>query len=101
MTRFLLTVSAFVLMTTGAVHAQSFNCRYAKLPVEVAICEDPELRDMDSRMSRLFYELSPYDRDGEAGPQRRWLARRNDCGYNSDCIYRAYRRRIDQLGSYF
>ena len=72
MLRTLSSLTAMVVLTCSA-HAQSFNCRYAKTPDEVAICGDPRLSQLDERMSRRFFtlrnELSPRQDHhcGEAG----------------------------------
>lgn len=97
--RFLIAV--FVLLV-GSVpaSAQSFNCRYAKLPTEVAICQNHELGRLDQKMASLFYGLPRHLRVELKGSQARWLRRRNACGYNFDCIERAYRRRIRFLSEY-
>ncbi|AXS39416.1 hypothetical protein [Breoghania sp. L-A4] len=95
----LLTVSV-LLLSTGLSAAQSFNCRYAKLPAEVAICQDPELSDLDSRMAALYFSLPPRVRSYESRPQKAWLSRRNRCGYNARCIADAYDDRIYELRNY-
>ena len=33
----------------------SYNCRYAKLPAEVAICDSPELSELDRTMSIIYF----------------------------------------------
>ena len=64
--------------------AQSFNCRYAKTPDEVAICGDPRLSQLDERMSRRFFtlrnELSPPEQIRLDDTQGHWLNRRSSCG---------------------
>ena len=45
---------ALGLVSLGLVssaHAQSFNCRYARTPDEVAICQNGRLSDLDERLS--------------------------------------------------
>src|SRR5215207_3849796 len=39
---------------TAAPVSPSFNCRYARTPVEQAICSDPALAAKDRRMARLY-----------------------------------------------
>lgn len=80
--------------------AQSFNCRYAKLPAEVAICQSAELSALDSQMASLYFALPSGVRDRLEGSQMRWLRQRNACGYNFDCIASAYRERIDFLSEF-
>src|SRR3954471_24122804 len=85
------TVTALVSLTTPS-QAQSFNCRYAKLPAEVAICQNAELRNRDNWLATLYSENR-----GKPGSQQRWLQRRNRCGHNVDCLLSAYSVRIRQL----
>jgi len=35
--------------------AQSFNCRSARFPDELAICQDPELGRLDERVAGLYH----------------------------------------------
>jgi hypothetical protein len=81
----------------------SFDCRYARSPVELAICADPDLADKDRRMA-LLYERAGGSRFGPVDPsQWRWLAARNACRRAGPaleaCISRAYEDRIAELES--
>ena len=93
---------------TGAAQAEgpAFNCRYAKLPVEIAICDSSYLSSLDRRMSRTYYRVmnSQYVKyeNPAFGSQikrdhRRWVARRNACGYDEGCIARRYENYIPEL----
>ncbi|KOR30078.1 hypothetical protein TI03_00445 [Achromatium sp. WMS1] len=93
-------VLAIGLAVSGITDAASFNCRYAKKPAEVAICQNSYLSELDEQMSSLFYDLPRHVRKNLRRSQNRWLHQRNRCGYNEECIGRAYRRRIDTLSSY-
>src|SRR3954471_15044450 len=42
------------LLFVSSAHAQSFNCRYARTPDEVTICEDARLSALDERLSPGF-----------------------------------------------
>src|SRR3954470_14962644 len=72
------------LLLVQSAHAQSFNCRYARAPDEVAICEDARLSRLDERLSSQFFRL----RDSLSGPDRvrldrsenAWLHARHRCG---------------------
>ena len=85
----------------------SFNCRYAKAPDEVAICQDPALADDDLRMSNAYFYLRHLT--GEAGmtdalgalegTQREWLAARSRCGSNPACLHRAYVARLQDFAA--
>ena len=81
----------------------SFNCRYARTPVEQAICTDPALAAKDRRMARL-YERAGGSRFGPVEPtQSAWLATRDACARVAGpalhaCIHEAYDARIAELG---
>src|SRR5215218_5707071 len=89
------------LLLVHPAHAQSFNCRHARAPDEVAICEDARLSRLDERLSSRFFRL----RDSLSGPDRvhldrgedAWLHVRHRCGGDRACIARAYRTRLSQL----
>lgn len=103
MTRHLLFAAAALILLSpaGTASAASFNCNYAKLPAEVAICNSPRLQDMDQQMASLYFRLSNNAPGGMArqirAEQRAWIGRRNACGYDQGCLKRAYRNRINQL----
>jgi uncharacterized protein len=92
------------LLLVSSAHAQSFNCRYARTPDEVTICENPRLSVLDERMSSRFFRL----RDRLYGPDRArldrdqavWLNARQRCGSNPACVAAAYRARIAELSGW-
>jgi uncharacterized protein len=104
MSRTFFGIGAILVMTSVPAGAQSFNCRYAKTPDEVAICSDPRLSQLDERMSRRFFqlrnELSPPQQLRLDETQGGWLARRNSCGSDPGCIEEVYLTRIDQLANW-
>jgi uncharacterized protein len=81
--------------------AQSFNCRYAKTPDEVLICQDPRLSALDQRMSSIFFRrrnrLSGRARADLDAEQAAWLRGRMACGRDAGCIATAYQARIREL----
>ncbi len=93
-----------VLFFAAAAHApawsQSFDCGDADLPAEVAICENPELAELDEEMASLYFSLPSGVRSEITQSQARWLRQRNACGYNFRCIERAYLQRIEFLSEY-
>jgi uncharacterized protein len=100
--RILFALTMLVLMSpAGTASAASFNCNYAQLPAEVAICNSPRLQDMDQQMASLYFRLSNNSPGWMArqirSEQRAWLGGRNACGYDQGCLRRAYRNRINQL----
>lgn len=87
--------------------APSFNCNYARLPSEVAICQSGDLGSLDANMAGQYYSLMndyavPYHaRKSIKREQVSWLKSRNRCGYNFSCIQSAYWGRIDRLGWWY
>lgn len=94
-----------MLCMAGQSQAQSFNCAYAKLPSEVAICQDPGLMAMDGSMASTYFYLQnnllPNDAAALRGDQKAWLASRNSCGYDFNCIANSYRTRGWELCRWF
>jgi uncharacterized protein len=92
-------LAAGVLAPTAAARAQSFNCLYAKLPAEVAICQSSELRRLDYRVSKKYWAWMGTFRSSVAPDlyQRDWLRRRNNCGANTSCLRIAYETRLYEL----
>ena len=88
----------------SSAHAQSFNCRYARTPDEVAICESARLSALDERLSSRFFRL----RDSLYGPDRArldrsqagWLNARQQCGSDRACLGAAYRARLAELAGW-
>jgi hypothetical protein len=84
----------------GPTPNPSFNCRYARSPVERAICADPVLAAKDRRMA-LLYEQAGGSRHGPVDiTQFRWLSARNACGASralEACVERVYDARIAEL----
>jgi uncharacterized protein len=98
--------STAAMTGTASAEGPAFNCRYAKLAVEIAICDSSYLSSLDRRMSRTYYRVMnsqwvKYE-DPALGRRikrthRRWIARRNACGYNEGCIARRYENYIPEL----
>ena len=92
----------------SAAWAQSFNCRNARLPDEVAICQNDELAELDSELAREYFgKLGYYRTKGDwhtvralKETQRDWLRIRHSCGYDADCIRRWMFHRFRELAGY-
>lgn len=97
---FILTV-ALLLISTFSSEAQSFNCRYAKTPAEIAICDFPVLGELDLVMAERYFRIPAYSKSHERRLQAQWLAYRDQCGYNKRCLEEAYRSRIAYLRRYY
>ena len=102
--RFLTVFSGLLSMAfcwAGPVEAQSFNCRYAKKPVEVAICQDGNLGRLDELMAETYFDvisnLSPSKAAIVKAEQSGFLRQRNRCGYNFNCISGSYNIRLREL----
>jgi uncharacterized protein len=85
----------------GPAAAQSFNCNYAKLPTEVAICQDDTLSYDDQLLASEYSHLTN-DAPGWAARQIKseenaWLSERNACGYDTQCIMDQYHWRMQKL----
>jgi uncharacterized protein YecT (DUF1311 family) len=89
----------FKLEPTGP----SFNCNYANAPDEIAICQDPELSNLDRETARLYSEAmnSRFYRGSARASIRRdqaaWLNSRHRCGYDKTCIKDLYDSRGERL----
>jgi uncharacterized protein len=99
------TLAVAILISAVATQARaaSFNCDYAKSPTEVAICQDTDLQALDETMATDYFALTqalPYSARAKLKrSQSSFIARRNSCGYNSDCINSAYESRIARICS--
>jgi uncharacterized protein len=95
------TFVALAITVSGSVAAASFNCRYAKLPTEVSICQNEDLSAFDEEMATYYSYLTSALRGSALrnlkSAQNRFIARRNACGYNAGCISTRYRARIEAL----
>ena len=101
-------IAALLLAQSLPAGAQSFNCRYARKPDEIAICQTPELARLDEVMASQFYHLlERYRRFGDwrtvrllRRTQDAWLRWRHTCGYNVPCIRRRIHHRMRELAGY-
>jgi outer membrane biosynthesis protein TonB len=78
----------------------SFNCRYARTAGEIAVCGNPELAQLDRRMSAQFYSALAVARPGQRAmlqrTRNRFLSYRDSCR-STACIADAYRGRIREI----
>ncbi|RIA56378.1 lysozyme inhibitor LprI family protein [Dichotomicrobium thermohalophilum] len=98
--RFAVAFAVFLGLGASQAAAQSFDCSKARLAAELAVCDSPRLSRLDEEMSALYFGLPYVVRDEIKGAQRRWLRRRNACGYDERCIEEAYLRRIEVLSQF-
>jgi uncharacterized protein YecT (DUF1311 family) len=93
-----------VCSTATVAQSQSFDCRLAKLPDEVAICQDPELGKLDSEMARLFVNYRALLKGSElqalTKDQSAWLSSRRACRSDAQCIRSKYEQRLSYLAAH-
>src|ERR1051325_2405112 len=91
-----------VLLATPAA-AQSFDCRAARQPDELAICQDPDLARLDQQLAMLYRRgvgnLAEEQREQFQRHEVFFLNARRRCGENSHCVAVSYRNRIHELQS--
>ncbi len=92
---------AFWMIASSSANGQSFNCRNARLPDEILICQDSDLSHLDEPMASTYFEvrnqLDGLDRPKFERSQVTWLKERQVCGRDRDCLERIYLARIAQL----
>jgi uncharacterized protein len=97
-------IAVAIVLAMSPANAASFNCKFAKLPAEIAICSDPTLGAEDEELARQFsplLEVAAADavktiKKEEAA----WLVSRNACGSDRQCILGRYRERLQRLGEW-
>lgn len=93
-----LAVIVMAVIWPALTSAQSFNCRYAKTPDEVVICENPALSLLDTQMASWYSASRSGPARGQVETeQRAWLQYRRSCGSDLTCLKQAYEDRIDAL----
>jgi len=94
----LLAVVALGIGPYGAAEAAAFNCAQASGCMEKVICATPQLSQLDSRMSSLYFRLQSYaNRRGAnrlLSSQIAWLSERDTCGCDANCLVTMYESRI-------
>lgn len=80
-------------------HAAGFDCRKAASAAEKAICADATLSKMDDDLAGAWQKARATATDPTAlmQQQRDWLALRNACGANKECLRSSYRLRLQAL----
>lgn len=104
MKRVILAFGSLVLLgglgAPGTAWSKPDWCPNAKTDVEILICSDQDLSDLDVRMTTLYLRLTRGD-SGAAGEirsqQASWRGSRDACGARSSCLLERYKERIRQL----
>ncbi|KRF02074.1 hypothetical protein ASG87_11355 [Frateuria sp. Soil773] len=80
-------------------HAAGFDCRKAAGAAEKTICADATLSKLDAELSGAWQKARAVAADPAAATrrQRAWLALRDACGDNKECLRSAYRERLQAL----
>ena len=94
--------AALACLPAGAAEAASFNCSHAFLPAEEAVCDNPNLSQLDEKTAGMYFLIV-----GSSPPQttltevkasqKKLVATRNACGANVDCLVDAYTSQIMYL----
>jgi uncharacterized protein len=89
------TVLALTCLAAGGAQAASFNCAHAFLPAEETICGDANLNKLDEKTAGMYFLIV-----GSGAPQAtisqvkasqsKFIAQRNACGTDVDCLVDAY-----------
>ena len=90
-----------LLPVMSVADAASFDCRRAKAPDERAICADPILGNLDSRLAGLLDLDEGTVAMGQRGDmqdtQTGWLSTRARCGPDRACLHARYEVRLKQV----
>ncbi|WP_407150436.1 lysozyme inhibitor LprI family protein [Bradyrhizobium sp. ORS 86] len=85
-------------------HAASYSaldCAKASTAAETTICKSYALGQDEARVATLFGVLTSLVAMGQRSDlvdtQRRWIASRERCGSNAECLSRVYATRINEL----
>lgn len=94
-----LSIGCLIAMAPVAGVAASFDCSKNLTPMESLICSDNSLSQLDEKMSKAYSAALARSSDKAAlrREQREWIARRDPCGANRDCLEGAYKTRIMDL----
>ncbi|MEJ8572178.1 hypothetical protein [Microbaculum marinum] len=97
----MLLLGAAAASIAGNSRAASFDCAKAATPTEHAICEHPQLSQLDDQAAGLYYSLisgGTAVKNGSVAEvrssQQQFLARRDACGADYQCLIGAYTDQI-------
>ena len=99
------TLAVLALLCTSALaRAASFSCAKAVAPDERAICADPALSNLDSRLVGLLDVDESTVAMGQRGDMRdtqtAWLKTRAACGADRACLRARYQSRLKNVESH-
>jgi uncharacterized protein len=92
------------LVAAGTASAASFDCAKATTPTEHAICDNPQLSQLDDQTAGLYYTLisggapqATTSVEAVKKEQAGFINKRNQCGANYNCLIDAYTAQIMYL----
>jgi len=91
----ILILSGLLIFAAQASHAASFDCRKARSPDEIAVCNHHDLSELDTEMDALWfaYRQLPFLM-GMSGVRRdqagEFLQKRAACGPRLSCLRQLY-----------
>ena len=89
-------VVAFAAAPAGA--NPSFDCSKAQSVSEREVCRVPELQWFDRQLAHLYHDVKGKGGAQVVADQRAFLAQREACGTNLECLEKAYGDRLKALG---
>lgn len=101
MKNFLSMILFIVFAVTAYADEPSFDCSKATTAVELKICNNNYLSDLDGLLA-YNYKNAPWSEWDENGKrvfkseQKAWMVKRNACR-DENCIADAYKSRIDEI----
>ena len=88
-------------LQTG-IAGPSYDCSKSSTRTEFAICDSPDLWAMDRAMASLYFyyrkNTDAYRSQEFLSSQRAWLARRDQCADDLDCLYERNSSRLFDFG---
>jgi uncharacterized protein len=95
-------IAAALVAAIPAPAAPSFDCTKAATAAEKQVCEVPDLQWSDRQLARLYklaLAQSGAGRNDVVNAQRAFIARRNSCGGNIECLDTAYKAQFKALAA--
>ena len=89
--------SLLLASESSSTISPSFDCSKATTSVERMVCENEELSQLDTKLSKIyksFYLLTKEMKED----QRAWIKQRDKC-QDSACIQKLYRQRVEELSA--
>lgn len=86
----------FVTVISCSANSASFDCSQASRKIEVIICSDSRISELDEMLGYIYTEALKRDVSVRAS-QREWIKGRNACDDDRSCIIDAYEKRIQEV----